>query len=300
MRKLVPITLEEEIRKNPQLREEDINALREWAQKQPHLPSVQDRELVLFLHSCYYSLESAKATADSYFTARSHLPEFFTKRDATRSEIRTAVGVTGFVTLPKATPDGHKVIFCRNVNPDPSLFVHCEATKVFLMVTDLWLLSEGTAPGHVIVFDMEGATLGHLARMGIVTFKKFFYYLQEALPFRLKGLHFINVVPFMDKLMAMMKPFMKKEVLDVLHIHADGLDSLEKFVPRYVLPEEYGGDAPSFISMHELTLPRLLANREYFAAEEKRVVQETRRPGKACNAGDLFGVEGSFKKLDID
>lgn len=75
------ITYEEELKKNTDLKEDDMQMLRDWYKKQPHLPPLTDAELVLFLHSNYYRMEPTKATIDTYFTVRTHVPEFFSNRD---------------------------------------------------------------------------------------------------------------------------------------------------------------------------------------------------------------------------
>ena len=80
------ITFEEELKKNPELKESDIQMLREWNDKQPHLPKISDTDLALFLHSNYYLMEPAKSTIDAYYTVRTHVPEFFSNRDITTSK----------------------------------------------------------------------------------------------------------------------------------------------------------------------------------------------------------------------
>lgn len=46
----------------------------------------------------------------------------------------------------------------------------------------------------------------------------------------------------MDKILALMRPFMKKELMDVLQLHTT-LDTFDKYVPREMMPLECGGKA---------------------------------------------------------
>lgn len=108
----------------------------------------------------------------------------------------------------------------------------------FNFVADACLLEEGTASGHIIVIDLQGVTLGHVARLGVMPIKHFLYYLQEALPFRMKGLHFINIVPFVDKIVFLMKPFMKKELWEVFHLHST-MDTVYKMIDSDIFPSDY-------------------------------------------------------------
>lgn len=48
-------------------------------------------------------------------------------------------------------------------------------------------------------------------------------------------------------------------------------------------------------------LTEIKEHEDFFKIQEKvRSVNESLRPGESKSAGDLFGVEGSFKKLELD
>lgn len=85
-----------------------------------------------------------------------------------------------------------------------------------------------------------------------------------------------------------------------LHIHTT-LDTLEKFIPLDILPNESGGKSGHLLAYYDERKKILKEYRDWFAHDEVHGrVQESLRPGKSKNASDIFGVEGSFKKLDID
>ncbi|KAK0183088.1 hypothetical protein PV327_001160 [Microctonus hyperodae] len=300
-RKLQSISLEEELKRNPELKKSDIQILQDWCAKQPHLPKIADNELARFLHSNYYRIEPTKNTIDTFYTVRTHVPEFFSNRDPLgNKDLRSMFQTAAYMPLPDETPEGYKIIYGRLINYDPSAYVYNDAMKYWNMVCDLWMTTEGTMKGHIILVDLAGLAFGHTGRLSPMGIKKFLYYLQEGLPVRLKGLHFTNSVPVMEIILGMMKPFMKKELMEILHIHSTP-ESVAKHIPLDILPYESGGKAGSLMELHEKNIKWLETHRAWFLEDEaKGRVNESLRPGKGKSATDLFGVEGSFKKLDID
>lgn len=296
-----PVTYEEELKKNSELKEEEIQVLRDWLKKQPHLPKISDAELALFYHSNYYRMEPTKATIDTYYTVRSHVPEFFSNLDPLGcKELRKSFKTITIQVLDMRTPEGYAILYGRLIDIEPSHYVYNDGMKFLSMVVDIWLTIEGTMPGHIILFDMKNVVLGHAARLNPMGLKKYLYYLQEALPVRLKGFHFMNITAVMDVILNMMKPFMKKELLDMLHTHTN-LDTLAKFLPVEALPNEAGGKAGPLLKLHEKSVKLLEENRDFYLYDEQnKRVNEALRPGKAKSVTDIFGVEGSFKKLEID
>lgn len=105
----------------------------------------------------------------------------------------------------------------------------------------------------------------------------------------------------MDKVLAMMRPFMKKELMDVMYLHPTMDTFLDKHVPRSIMPNEYGGSAGTIKHIQETVFKQLQENGPFFAEEEEtRRVNEKLRPGKPKSANDLFGTDGNFKQLSFD
>lgn len=113
------------------------------------------------------------------------------------------------------------------------------------------------ADGEIPIFDMAGVTWKHLTKVILSTLKIGMKYAQEAHCIRLKQIHVINCSPMLEKIMFLVKPFVKTEFYEMLHFHLPDSDTLDKFVPKELLPNEYGGQAGSIVDLKAEALKRV-------------------------------------------
>lgn len=123
-----------------------------------------------------------------------------------------------------------------------------------LMIGDVRLKEEchGVA-GDVYILDAEVATPTHFAKFTPSLVKKFLICVQEAYPAKLKQVHVVNVSPFVDTIHNFVKPFLKEKIRDRIFMHSD-LKTLYEYIPKEILPAEYGGDAGPIQAIHGTTL----------------------------------------------
>lgn len=120
------------------------------------------------------------------------------------------------IELPIPDKQGNQIIFHGLLNYSPASYILNDVVKLLMMSIEANLYRVGCVPGHVILFDMRGVKPTHLLRLTITSMRRFFEYLQDALPVRLKAIHVVNCVWFVDKLLALVKPFMNKELTDIV------------------------------------------------------------------------------------
>ncbi|XP_044763489.1 alpha-tocopherol transfer protein-like [Coccinella septempunctata] len=248
----------------------DIEEIKTWLVSNS-LPNATDEQIVLFLLACDSNVEYAKTTIKSYYYYMYHGKNITNNRNINSKEMLEQAKIVESVVIPRRTKDNYMVIFQRlsdfshwNFNLEPSI-------KLLFMTLELGLMANPPPDGLVAVFDMTGVSIMHLTKLRIGPLKLLFHVLQEALPCQVRAIHVLNSAYFVDKLIAIFKPLMKKDLYQKLHFHQSNIDMdvfFENCVEADCIPADYGGKLPSVRAMSEATLENMKRRSEWYVIEE--------------------------------
>lgn len=190
---------------------------------------------------------------------------------------------------------------------------------------ELWIREDdyATVNGFIDILDVSRLTTAHFASHTPNVIRKMLVFAEKAIPLRQRATHFINFPPSFYTIFNMLKPLMpakqqervsmkerkagiikwetkKKTKNFQLYVHDNNLESLYTHVPQKYLPKEYGGENGSLEEITQISKQFFLDRRDYLHEDLKYRNNESLRKGKQPDYEGIFGVEGSFRKLDVD
>ncbi|KDR16730.1 Alpha-tocopherol transfer protein-like, partial [Zootermopsis nevadensis] len=258
--------------------------------------------LITFLRGCKFSLERTKSKIEMFYTLRTALPEFYANRDPMLPEIQYILKLGTMLPLPLPDDAGRRIILMRTGITDPDKVKIADVFKAQMMVADILLEEDDRISicGTMNVMDHSKATLTHMAQFSPSLTKKASTLFQDGYPIRPKGMNHINMNPAIITVFNMFKSFMNEKMKSRLFVHSD-MDSLYKNVPQRLLPQEYGGEAGSLAAITEEWKKKVEARRGWLMEGEMYRSDEKKRVGgRPKTQEDLFGLDGSFRQLNVD
>ncbi|EDW37337.1 GL26205 [Drosophila persimilis] len=296
-----------ELNEVPQRVPDDIEALREWVLKQPHLRACTDeRFLLAFLRGTKFSMERAKEKFDRFYTLQSSIPEVFNERRlATDPVVLDILRMGVLLRLPLDADDpGPCVTIIRAGSYDTSKYKFQDIIRLGSMFGEIMMFEDenATISGYVEIMDMTGVTGSHLFALQPQLLSKFSTYADEAMPTRQKGIHFINVPSAFETGFNSLRSFFPAKIKSRISVSSDP-DAIFQIVSREYLPKEYGGTRGTMGDISEDMEAKLSSYSQYFEASQNFGTDEKLREfGNRVRHShrSSFGAVGSFRKLEID
>ncbi|XP_017858637.1 PREDICTED: alpha-tocopherol transfer protein-like [Drosophila arizonae] len=296
----------QELNEVPQRVIDDVETLRDWVLKQPHLQGCTEHQFLLaFLRGTKFSLERAKHKYDRFYTLQASIPEVFNERRLATDPLALDIVRSGILLrVPQHEEDtGPCVTIIRAGSYDTSKYKFQDIIRVGSMFGEIMMFEDenATISGYVEIMDMKGITGTHLFALQPELLRKFSTYADEAMPTRQKAIHFINVPPAFEAGFNTLKSFFPAKIKSRISVssHPDAIFNLVS--PDY-LPAEYGGTHGVMADISHAMESKLTAYAQYFLDSQhfgcdEKLRDVDSRPQDKCST---FGAVGSFRKLEID
>lgn len=223
--KELQLKAEKELFEDQSRLQQDIETLKQWLQKSPHLRArVDDQNLVNFLRGCKFSLERTKEKLDMFYTIRHAFPEVYKDRHPFTAKTFEIIKLGVVIPLPNTEKeDSPKVILVRPGCYDPEKYSLQEVFKVTSLMQDILMYEDDQLmiAGQISVLDAQSVSLGHMKQFNPLFMKKMTLSFQDASPLRIKELHYINTPAIFMTVFNLFKSFLNEKLQSRVRILLD-------------------------------------------------------------------------------
>nr|CAB3263126.1 uncharacterized protein LOC101243387 [Phallusia mammillata] len=223
---------------------EAIDKLRESYDSEKYGPLIRsdDAFLLRFLRAKKFSQEKSLNMLQNYHKVQKQYKDVFVKV-SNPALIRPIVEQGALLMLDGNTKQGACCLFYRTGLLDPNADPW-DLTAYGIMCMEKMLENEQyQICGMEIIEDFADFSLTLLAKMS-TSVSKMKGAMQDAMPCRIRGIHILNEGTVFDLLMAIARPFMRKKILDRIHVYGAKYELMHKHISPAILPPYLGGTGP--------------------------------------------------------
>lgn len=301
--RILPTTLqiiaECELNEKPDEIQENIRLIKEWISSQPHLRArTEDQWILHFLRGCKFSLQKTKQKIDSYYSLRTIVPEIHADRDTSSTEFREFINAGIFLPL-KTNTSGPQCLLSRYGAEGSDGISFLKITKFSLMMVDILQKDDDyVIMGQCLIYDLKGMRISKLIELSIKDIKTLLSFL-FAYPERIKRIIILNASGILYPTLLTFRRILGKKLGERMTICAEGdLKELHRYVPLSILPKEYGGEA-CLREQLDYWKQKMEDNKDWFVEDAVFGTDESKRIRTEFDE-EIFGVDGSFRRLEID
>ena len=238
-----------------------------------------------------------------YHSVKSSLPEWFDAWNPFDPTLQEFLKSGLVLPLPGYDKKGRSVTLIRVGRMNPVIGTVNDFWRGVWMVQTLANFDgdeQTSIQGFVDIIDFADCGLQHVSMNDFSILKKVAT-VTESLPVKPKVEHVLNLPRLMESVNNIFQRLKKQKMRDRSQTHAAGdLKKLHEDVGRDILPVEYGGTNGTIEDLIHYWRRRAEDAKEDLIKLNNYKTNEAKRPGKPKLHADIFGIEGSFRKLEID
>ncbi|XP_075166389.1 alpha-tocopherol transfer protein-like [Haematobia irritans] len=282
---------------------QDLEIFKTWIEQQPHLKArMDDQFLIQFLRGSKYSIEKAKQKLDMFYAMRTKYPDMFAFTNVDDERFLRLHRSGFFAVLPTPLHENGPRIILVSIRQSAENYTLEDVLRYSAAMLELAVRNDPHAciNGITCVIDYEHATVGHFMQFTPTMAKIIAAFHEKALPIRGKKFVLINLTKTIHQFVNALLPYYPEKFRNRVLVCGTNLDDLGKEFPRKYFPIEFGGTNGSMNEWHVETEKLFEEYREYFKENDQYGTDERLRIGKPMNFGDNVGINGTFRKLDVD